>query len=35
VAPPAFTIAARMTFGPFFSVSRFDTPSSMTACRSL
>src|SRR3954447_4964751 len=35
VAPPAFTIAARMTFGPFFSITRFDTPSSMTVCRSL
>src|SRR4051812_39997107 len=35
VAPPALTIAARITFGPFFSVSRFDTPSSITVCRSL
>src|SRR4051794_400798 len=35
VAPPAFTIAARTTFGPLFKVSRFDTPSSITAWRSL
>src|SRR4029453_7746328 len=35
VAPPALTIAARITFAPCFRVSRFDTPSSMTAWRSL
>ena len=35
VAPPPLTIAARMTFAPFFNVSRFETPSSMTAWRSL
>ena len=35
VAPPAFTTAARTTLAPFFSVIRFDTPSSITVCRSL
>jgi hypothetical protein len=35
VAPPPLIIAARMTLAPFFSVRRFETPSSMTACRSL
>ena len=35
VAPPALMIAARTTCGPGFSVMRFDTPSSMTLCRSL
>src|SRR6185437_8560419 len=35
VAPPAFTTAARTMFGPFFSVMRLDTPSSITVCRSL
>ena len=35
VAPPALTIAARITFGPFFNSSRGDTPSSITVWRSL
>jgi hypothetical protein len=35
VAPPALTMAARITFAPCFKVSRFETPSSITACRSL
>ena len=35
VAPPALTIAARITFAPWFNVSRFETPSSITAWRSL
>ena len=35
VAPPPLTTAARITFGPFLSVMRFETPSSITVCRSL
>src|SRR4051812_32295286 len=35
VAPPALMTAARIVFNPLLSVSRFDTPSSITACRSL
>ena len=35
VAPPAFTIAARIMFAPLCNVSRFDTPSSITVWRSL
>ena len=35
VAPPALTIAARITFAPSFNVSRFETPSSITVWRSL
>jgi hypothetical protein len=34
VAPPPLTTAQRTTFGPFFSVTRFDMPSSMTDWRS-
>jgi citrate-Mg2+:H+ or citrate-Ca2+:H+ symporter, CitMHS family len=35
VAPPALTIAARITFAPWVNVSRFETPSSITVWRSL
>ena len=31
VAPPPFTMAARITLAPFFRVRRLETPSSMTS----
>ena len=34
VAPPPLITAARSTFGPFLSVIRFETPSSITVWRS-
>jgi hypothetical protein len=34
VAPPPLTTAARTMFGPFWSVIRLDTPSSITVWRS-
>lgn len=34
VAPPALTTAIRIVFSPLLSVTRFETPSSITACRS-